>query len=170
MDISNITPGTYKYIRISVSYQNYTIDYTANGYDWTGTIASFVGANTYIDSYMIKDETVAVNGNKLQGYWGFEYSVLGTNYLIEGQAPGTTVPNPIFSTSPIAIGSCLVTGVFETPLVITGDETEDVNITCSFSINNSFEWSDATGNNIYEPLDGDTVLDMGLRGLIPIVE
>jgi hypothetical protein len=127
-----------------------------------------VGANTYINSYTIKNETIAVNGNKLQGYWGFETNLQGVP-VSEGQAPGTTVPNPIAATSAIPAGSCLVTGVFDTPLVITGNETEDKTIQCSISINNSFEWSDAAGNNIYEPLDGDTVVDMGVRGLIPII-
>jgi hypothetical protein len=64
----------------------------------------------------------------------------------------------------------VVTGAFAAPLVITGTETEDVVITVSLSTNKSFEWSDDLGDNIYEPLAGDTVVDMGVRGMIPIVE
>ena len=41
----------------------------------------------------------------------------------------------------------------------------------TFSINNSFEWKDLNGDGFFEPTDGvnpgDTVVDMGLRGLFP---
>jgi len=111
--LSSVTPGTYEYMRVSLSYQNYDIDVRVNSpsvIDFTGTLASYIGQNTYVASYVIKDSTVNVNANKLQGYWGFEsiYSV------VTGQAPSgaTTVPNPIFATSPIPQGSCIVTGAF----------------------------------------------------------
>ena len=87
-------------------------------------------------------------------------------------AGSTTVVNPLFATSPIPAGSCVVTGKFDRPLVISGNETEDITVTLSFSINNSFEWKDTNGNgklDIYA--DGVTpaeqIVDMGLRGLIP---
>ncbi|MCI5058911.1 MAG: hypothetical protein MRY83_22545 [Flavobacteriales bacterium] len=171
IDLDNISPGTYKYLRISLSYQNYDIDFQSNGFNLQGTIASFVGANTYVRSYKVKDETINVNANKLQGYWAFETDFQGVP-TIEGQAPAgaTTVPNPIASSSAIPAGSCLVTGIFENDFVITGEETEDVEILCSISINNSFEWKDPDGNGIYNPTEGDTVVDMGVRGLIPIVQ
>lgn len=170
--LSQITPGDYNYARVSITYQNYDVDFRANGYDLTGTIASFVGFNTYISSHTVKTKTVAVNANKSQGYWAWETPAIGTVYpatVIEGQAPGTTVPNPLHASSPIPPGSCLVTGQFQTPFTVTGNETEDIIIDLSFSVNKSFEWTDAADNNIFEPLDGDTVVDMGLRGLIPIV-
>jgi hypothetical protein len=176
LPLSSVPAGDYEWIRVSLAYQNYDIDYRVNSpvvYDGTGTIASFIGFNTYISNYLIKTQTVTVNANKLQGYWGFETTVPGfPAYVINGQAPpgATTVPNPINSTSPIPAGSCVVTGPFSTPLHITGQETEDVVITLSLSTNGSFEWIESGNNSLYEPLDGDTVIDMGVRGLIPIVE
>jgi hypothetical protein len=164
--ISEVQPGTYEWVRASLTYQNYDISYRASGFDLTGRLASFVGFNTYISSYTIENESVTLNENKLQGYWGFE--TLGQ--VSQGQAPGTTVPNPISSTSPVPAGSCVVTGDFDSPLTISGNETDDVTITLSLSTNNSFEWKDDNLNGIYEPLDGDTVVDMGLRGLEPIIE
>jgi hypothetical protein len=163
--ISSIAPGTYQYLRVSLSYQNYQIKYKYSGYDLTGTLASFVGFNTYLTNYTINTQSVTVNANKLQGYWGFES--MGVVY--EGQAPATTVPNPLFATSPIPSGSCLVTGQFATPLTITGHETSDIVITISLSTNKSFEWEDDDADGKYSPAAGDTVVDMGLRGLIPIV-
>ena len=169
MPISQVTPGTYEYLRVSLAYQNYDIKVRATvsgtNYDFTGTLASFIGYNTYINSYKIKDSTVIVGANKLQGYWAFE-SPYG---VTQGQAPAgaTTVPNPIFSTSPIPQGSCVVTGVFASPLSITGNETSDVVITVSVSTNKSFEWVEHSAPGYYEPLAGDTVVDMGVRGIIP---
>jgi hypothetical protein len=109
-----------------------------------------------------------VNDDKLQGYWAFESQ--GT--MTRGQAPvgATTVVNPLFASSPIPAGSCLVTGAFEAPLVLNGDETEDVTVILSVSTNQSFEWTDPDGNGQYDPLDGDVPVDMGLRGLRAIVQ
>lgn len=164
--ISSITPGTYEYLRVSLAYQNYNIKYKyASFNNLTGTLASFVGFNTYLGTYTINTQNVAVNANKLQGYWGFE--TMGS--VFQGQAPATTVPNPLFATSPIPAGSCLVTGQFASPLVITGNETSDIVIVISLSTNKSFEWEDDDADGIYEPAV-DTVVDMGLRGLVPIIE
>lgn len=135
-------------------------------------MASFIGYNTYISNYTVRNQSVAVNANKLQGYWGFE--VINPPIAtapVTGQAPpgATTVPNPLFATSEIPPGSCVVTGAFATPLTITGSETSDMVITVSLSTNNSFEWLD-NGDGIYEPGVGDVVVDMGVRGMIPIVQ
>src|SRR4029079_6529071 len=164
--LDEITPGTYQYLRVSLAYQNYGIKFNVLGQNLTGTVASFIGINTYISNYKIKDSTVTVNANKLQGYWGLE-----TAYgVFSGDAPATTVPNPIASTSPIPAGSCVVTGAFTTPLTITGNETNDIKVTVSLSTNKSFEWKDHNLNGIYEPLDGDSVVNMGIRGLIPTAQ
>jgi len=161
--LKDIAAGQYPYLRISLAYQNYDIQVTAMGYTVTGTLASFIGYNTYINSFDIKNNQIAVNSNKAQGYWGFESSY----GVIEGQAPpgATTVPNPLANTSPIPPGSCLVTGLFDQALTITGNETEDIEIEVSLSINKSFEWIETGGNNLYEPLEGDALVDMGIRGM-----
>ncbi len=179
--LSSVPAGTYKWLRVSLAYQNYDITYKSssipgNGLG-TGTIASFIGYNTYINSYKIKTQTVAVNLNKLQGYWGFETTVLGTTYTAFGQAPSgaTTVVNPLFATSPIPAGSCLATGQFRNSggafqlFTITGNETKDVVLVVSLSTNKSFEWVEHGGDSYYEPA-ADTVVDMGIRGLIPFIQ
>lgn len=167
MPLTQATPGIYKWIRVSLTYQNYDIKFLSNGINYIGTLASFVGFNTYVTSYTINTQTIPVNANKLQGYWGFE--TFGLTF--EGQAPGTTVPNPIASSSPVPAGSCVVTGDFPSDLLILGNENEDIIVNINLSTNNSFEWKDLNGDGQYEPSDGtnpgDTVVDMGLRGLFP---
>jgi hypothetical protein len=177
--ITDVTPGTYEWLRVSLAYQNYDINYRVGPpsvpttYDGVGTIAAFIGYRTYITNYIIKTQSIAVNAEKLQGYWGLETNITGFGvYTTVGQAPpgATTVPNPLFASSPIPAGSCVVTAAFSSPLVITGNETQDVVVQVSLSINKSFEWIESGGNNLYEPMGGDTVIDMGVRGMIPTVQ
>lgn len=165
--LSDVNLGTYEWVRVSLAYQEGDIDFLFNGVDYTGTLASFVGYNTYITSFDLNGNPIQVNANKLQGYWAFE----AEGFVSQGQAPpgATTVPNPLFDSSPIPQGSCVVTGEFENGLTITGEETQDVIVTLSFSINNSFEWTEVNADGKYEPNAGEQVVDMGLRGLIPIV-
>ena len=189
--LKDIPAGTYPHLRVSVTYQNYevlfNINNVPNGMGGTinlpqqrGTIASFVGFNTYITDVQPNTMTRPINANKRQGFWAFETSLSqpyqAANNVYMGDAPGTTVVNPLSSTAPIPAGSCLVTGSFDAakPLVITGDETEDIVVNLAFSINNSFEWEDDNSNGELD-LDVSTgimekVVDMGLRGLQPSVE
>ena len=79
------------------------------------------------------------------------------------------MPNPIDDTSPVPEGSCVVTGQFPSALVIPANASEDINIEVVISINQSFEWEDGNGNGKYEPLLGESVVDMGTRGVFPSV-
>lgn len=188
VSLKSINSGTYKYLRSSIGFQKYKIIYNLGGastvdpnwpnglsddIDIDGTLASFVGYNTYINNYSLKTETVNVNANKTQGYYGLESNgnILGYqfNKFTEGIAPQTTVSNPIFATSPIPTGSCIVTGKFLTSLVIPENPTQDINIQVIISINNSFEWKDINGNGKFEPLLGEQVIDMGTRGIFPSI-
>lgn len=183
--INKIAVGEYEWLRISLAYQNgdvkIRVDTTINGVsinqDLTATIASFLGFNSYIKTFTVKTQSIPVNGNRTQGFWGFETNVpvLGTNIPVaqSGQAPAgaTTVVNPLFNTSPIPAGSCVVTAAFANgKLKITGNETKDIVVECSFSINKSVEWKDLNPNGKWEPLKGETLVDMGIRGLIPTIK
>lgn len=187
--LEDIATGNYEYIRVSLSYQNYDVKlhldsvFNVNGTDYpvdedfTATVASFVGFNNYIASHQVKNQTITVNTNKKQGYWGFESTPViygqSINILEDGTAPegGTTVVNPIASTSPIPAGSCVVTGPFrDGKLAITGKEKEDIVIVLSLSTNKSFEWKDTNGNGKWDPTKGEQIVDMGLRGVIPYLE
>ena len=165
--LSQVAAGSYEWMRVSLSYQNYQINIRNSGVDYAGTLASFVGFNTYISTFNIGNNIFPVNANRAQGYWAFGLN--NQPYSSSGQAPqgATTVPNPIAATSPIPAGSCVVTGRFINNLVLDGTETNDVVITLSLSINNSFEWQEVTTDGKFEPSIGENVTDMGLRGLVP---
>jgi hypothetical protein len=60
----------------------------------------------------------------------------------------------------------VVTGQCSAALVITVNDTSDVNFAVSLSTNKGFEWIDVDGNGKYDPLNGGQVLDMGVRGMI----
>jgi hypothetical protein len=180
--LKKIAAGSYKWLRVSLSYQNYDINYrvTSPMYYGTGTIASFIGFNTYIGTYTIKTRPVTEDDYKLQGYWGFE-TYINPNYLtLTGQAPqgSTTVVNPLTGVSDIPPNSCVVTGQFTNSLLnptlinITGLEHSDITVTVSVSTNQSFEWVDSSPNGFYEPWipENELVVDMGVRGIIPIIQ
>lgn len=187
--LKELTAGTYKWLRVSLAYQNFdihliyrTLLYNAGApIALNGTVASFIGFNTYIPSYTVKSQSVTVNANKKQGYGAVEITNLPplappqTPFTFQSPAGATTVPNPISFTSPIPAGSCVVTGRFPTSLSITGNESKDIVITVSVSVNKSFEWKD-NGDGLFEPVDGlnsnavkDSVVDMGVRGMMPFI-
>ncbi len=200
VELDSVTPGTYKWLRVSLAYEKFGVQlYYDTTMTYSGipvtinqsfpcTVSSFVGVNTYITSYVVDSSTISVNGNKAQGYWGFEskgiynFQYGGTSYpypydfLESGQAaPGaTTVVNPLFATSPIPAGSCVATGQFSDAagnLVITGNETNDIVVTISLSTNKSFEWVEVgTPDGKWQPSIGENIVNMGVRGIIPYVQ
>ena len=125
--LKNVPHGSYEYVRVSLSYQNYNVNVLASGVNYVGTLASFVGYNNYITTHSVAGNSFVVNDDKLQGYWAFVIPSVG--YSTSGQSTGvTTVPNPISSTSPIPAGSCLVTGKFANNFVVTGNETKNIEV------------------------------------------
>jgi hypothetical protein len=183
--IKDIAPGEYEWLRVSLAYQNfdvkYFVDTVINGITikqiFPATVAGFIGFNTYIKNLTIKNQTVAVNANKKQGFWGAEteISIAGNKfpYATTGQAPegSTTVVNPLFATSPIPQGSCVVTASFgSNKLKITGAETRDITILVSLSTNKSFEWKEVKADGLWEPGKNEAVVDMGIRGMITTIQ
>lgn len=184
--LSSIPAGTYRHLRASVIYQNYDIRFNLLNVpvigdlnDQNGTVASFVGYNNHINDLTVRSKTIPVNETKLQGYWAFETDLgqayASYNQTVTGQAPqnATTVVNP-FPNAPIPQGSCVVSGSLDQDLVITGNETADISLTLSFSVNQSFEWIDDNGNGEWD-IDAsgssapEAIVDMGLRGLKGLV-
>jgi hypothetical protein len=203
--LSSLKPGTYKWLRMSVAYQNFDLpfrlDTVINGVSFNsnfiGTMAAFTGYNTYFDStgYLIKNKRVVTGVQKqtrTQGYWGFETIVGSNGYYFPTEVKtdrakdtGTTVVNPLFATSPVPRASCVLTADFsqtkyykdgtstllKAPLVITGTEKESIIVECSMSTNKSFEWSELPPfNGMWDPWKREVVIDMGIRGMKPVIK
>lgn len=166
--LKNIPTGTYEYLRVSITFQKYLVKYIYENLALEGTLSSFIGFNNYISQHQIDQKSITLNTTKKQGFWAFEtVGQVSQGQSLEG---ATTVPNPIGDSSPIPEGSCLVTGIFEEKFTITENETKDITLTISLSNNESFEWKEVTKDGKYEPTIGEDVVDMGIRGLIPIIE
>ncbi|MBP7400286.1 MAG: hypothetical protein KA954_11910 [Chitinophagales bacterium] len=183
VNINRIANDNYNYVRASVSYLNYDIDLilrnipSVGDVETTGTVASFIGYNTYIRTLQIMQLSTDINANKSQGFWAFETHLTAPyesyNSTYSGQSIGiTTCVNPIAATSPLPLGSGVITGKFTEPLVIDDEsKKQNLTITLSFSNNNSFEWEDVNANGIWDvdvvnPALTEQVVDMGLRGMI----
>ena len=184
---NKIAAGKYEWIRTAVPYQNFDVQvnmlnvaFVGNLLNERGTLVGFYAPNNYISKYKIWEKENTVNGIKKQGYWGFEtkfnpaYAQLNKIYTGQTTEGTNTFVNPIYQTSPILNGECIVTGRLDTPLSITGDETEDVTVILSFSVNNSFEWEEEINRNGKWDINAqantgqptiEKVVDMGLRGL-----
>lgn len=182
--LRDVPPGDYEWLRTSLAYQNFDVKYYINdtigglpiNQEFMGTVAGFIGFNNYIGSFRIKDTTITVGKNRPQGFWGFESQVRygGYNFRVvdtaTAPAGATTVVNPLFVTSPVPPGSCVVTAAFAPGhLVIRGDETQNIVVEVSLSTNKSFEWNEVVRDGRWEPRKGETVQDMGIRGMIPRV-
>lgn len=187
--LADIANKTYNSLRVSVAYQNYDIKYNivnisipgvpSSLLNQNGTISSFLGYNTYIESVTPRELSATVNDDKVQGFWAFETDFQAplsafNSVQTGGSAGATTVVDPNAAANGIPANTCIVFGGFNTPMTITGNESSDIDLTLSFSINDSFEWQDLNGNGELDlDLSNNTlepIVDMGLRGLEVIVD
>ncbi|MEM9693220.1 MAG: hypothetical protein AAGA56_11790, partial [Myxococcota bacterium] len=97
--LRDVAPGTYEWVRMSLAYQEYEVDVRFANIDLTGRLASFVGFNNYITDFDLDGQSIAIDENRRQGFWAFT----AFGQVQRGQAPvgATTVPNPLFDSSPI---------------------------------------------------------------------
>ena len=186
--MKNLSIGRYEWVRASVAYQNfdilfnmYNVPFAGTFLDQRGTFASFLGYNNYLKPYKVWSKLDNVTtGNFKQGYWCFETKLVSSyasnDKTFNGQSPegATTVVNVLSATSPNPLGSGVITGKFDTPLSITGNETQDIYITLTFSVNRSFEWEESIERNGKWDYNAqantgqptiEKVIDAGLRGL-----
>jgi hypothetical protein len=171
-NLQSIPPGTYKYLRVGLGSQKMEVKTKWGAQVVPCGIVSFIGYNTYVQDLIIDNQEISINQNQLQGSYGFVASNgVSQNYGLGDSFSGnTTVPNSIYATSPIPIGSSVVTGEFEEPFVVTNEEGMDRNITIHVSTNKSFEWIDSTPDGVWDPTTLESVVDMGVRGMLPVEE
>ena len=78
--LQDIPVGDYQYLRASVTYQNFDIRFNLNNLPsplpsnlnhQKGTLASFIGFNTFIKDILVKNQTLNINADRQQGFWAF---------------------------------------------------------------------------------------------------
>lgn len=191
--LKDIPPGEYEWLRVAPAYQQYavschldttitvvtdtsSVDVLIND-DFPATVAFFPGYNTYISSLLLRTLSLDVQGNRRQGFWGFEANygaeVVNETDTLSGQLTegGMTVVNPISDSSPVPPEYGVITAAFRPgKLVITGKETENIIVEVSFSTNHSFEWQEIIPNAKWDPWKGEPLMDLGLRGMVPEIQ
>ena len=186
--LKSLGTGKFTYLRLGVAYINFdvkfnllSVPFAGDFLDERGTFNGFLNAHTFLSSYKIFNKEEKINGLRQQGYWAFEtklstgyaaYDAVYNGQLFDGST--LTVVNPIQSSSPIPNNSCVVTGLFDLPLTITGTESTDMVATLSLSTNKCFEWEEnlrANGKwDITAQANSGTpvlerIVDFGLRGM-----
>jgi hypothetical protein len=185
--VRDIAPGKYEWLRASVACHNFdlrvnmiNIPFVGNLPDERAAFAGFLGTNNYITKYKVWEKEDVVNGNKGRGYWCMEtkfnaaFNSLNTIYRGQMTDKNITFVNPISQTVPTLTGSADVVGRFETPLSITGAETEDITVVLTLSTNNMFEWEENINRNGKWDINAqgsngqpefEKIKDIGFRGL-----
>jgi len=179
VDLSKISPGSYSWIRMSISYQEFKIQArTLSAGNAPADFAGFSSDQTYFSKTKFQNTVITPTlgnvGNKSRGYWLFYQQLFNTSCALDGQAPHTTVvnSNPQASNSP---SLSFVYGEFVNslnsntePFIILGNETSNKEVILSISTNKSFEWQEINVDGLFQPEIGERVLDFGCRGLIPM--
>ena len=130
--------------------------------EFPGTVASFIGFDSYIQSYKIKTKEVVLNANRKQGYWGFETTVSAGGFTMEDTLYGAgtsrchncTEPD-LFHISHTTRFVCCYRCFLPGKLTITGNETKDIVVQVALSTNKSFEWIDRIADGKWEPGKGN---------------
>ncbi|HQQ93279.1 MAG TPA: hypothetical protein PLQ93_01890 [Bacteroidia bacterium] len=174
----NISPGTYKWLRISVLYTELDLGvHSVSSGNTRASFGGFCGNRTYLSQLSLAGSVLTPSlggtGNRNMGYWIYRSEVLGLEQKFDGQLSAITQvnPDPAFQNG---MGQSYTCGEFYNlgsnspkPLTITGTENQDHEISLDISTNKSFEWIEKTYDGRFQPEIGEQVVDFGLRGLRP---
>jgi hypothetical protein len=155
-------PGTFKYVRIYFVYENYNVSYFSNGAIYQGAVAAFLSPKTLAYYYRIGDSTITGATVKLNGEWMLEVDTPGYGTILQDRAAATQ-PNVLYNSLVPPSGGCIVTCRIDPELTL-GD-LDSRTITLSISSNKCFEWTEHSDPNYFEPFNGDTIVDVGIRGV-----
>ena len=180
-NLRKIPPGTYSYIRASVTCISYGITVDLDDVPGAGavnnvpaTMYSFLGYRTYIGSIQADTNDQEINANRALGFWLLEtrQPEADWNKVIQTQLNSNlvTVVNELSDSAPIPNSTAIITGVFDEPLVITGEESDDLYLTLTFSVNKVIEVADANSDGTWDlnyqfNVLSEELMDHGLRSL-----
>jgi hypothetical protein len=154
---------TLNCLKISFSFQNYELGCSIDGnYLSVNMLSFFSGSHLGQDSLFIRDSVVYLDTLKSRGEWYLEIDSVGMGAVLHRVTSTLTAPTILHNTNPLEDGAYSIICAITPPLTFTGDQKHTVNI--SISSNHCFEWIEHSNPGSFEPLNGDTVFDFGLRG------
>lgn len=180
LNLKRLPAGTYRYVRVHVSWQHCMVQYDLNNVPGTGTLSDLsgdlactLGDASYYGMFAVGDSSLPVNAVLYPGVWKLS-AVLpdpSMSRIIGGQCPpgNITEVNPLYASSPVPPQTNIVTAAFDDPLVLADDETRNLNVTLTLSVNQSIEWDDSNGNGAwdvdYTGSSTEPLVDVGIRGM-----
>jgi hypothetical protein len=194
-NFQDIPAGTYPYVRVGLASAKYQLNYDLHYHvkdstdtdsippDFTVPVEltqlsggmAVLYSDAWVNTLTPFNITLDINQQKRQGYYAFETSFtssfeLGNNVYVDSLFNTIpTLPNPISATAPTPESSGIITGVFDTPLEVTGQESEDVLVDLTFSTNQAFEWVDPNNDGRWDVWilaeTWERISDFGLRSL-----
>jgi len=162
---SHDAPGTFKWIRVYFGLQNFRIRCKVNGNVVEGSLLSFLKPVNNENEYLINDSTIINDSTMNKGQWFLELDG-GISPILAGQVqPESAIsqPNSLHYSWPAPSDLYVVTCPIN-PILSIGRPYYDT-VTLSISINKSFEWVEHSDPDYFEPLNGDTIVDFGIRGV-----
>jgi hypothetical protein len=161
---TSVTPDTFKYIRIHFIYEKVDMKYRWNNSNYTGTLAAFLAGKTHVTSFALNDSSFGYLGDTMRynGQWYLEVDTPNYGRVLNGVA-ATVQPNILYNSVPSQIGSCVVTCALNPAVFI--EDLDSLGLTISISSNHSLEWIENSDPTYFEPFDGDTIYDVGIRGI-----
>ncbi|MEO8087058.1 MAG: hypothetical protein ABI763_09575 [Bacteroidota bacterium] len=161
----NQLPRQFKFIRVYFNDQNYHFDLKYNGNIIDGTLLSFLWPNNYSSSFHIKDSIVNNDSIVHEGKWFLELGSTN-NPVLNGEVvplSNITQPNVLYQEWPVPSSMYVVTCPINP--IFSIDKFEHKSFVLSISSNKCFEWVEHSDPAFFEPFDGDTIVDVGIRGL-----
>ncbi|MEO8085643.1 MAG: hypothetical protein ABI763_02420 [Bacteroidota bacterium] len=154
--------GAYNWIRVYFYQQKYQIKFKANGNEYLGTLLSFLWPENDGSQYLINDSTILNDSIIPQGSYYLELTGL-SSILHSEITTQITQPNSLHYSWPSPANLYVVTCPISPSLVLNRPDSKT--ITISISTNKCFEWIENSDPAFFEPFNGDTIVDFGVRGI-----
>jgi hypothetical protein len=152
------------YLRLYLSYQNYKVGCKVNGSFATCNLLSFPGRYyNQNGSFQLGDHMINTDSVINPGEWFLDLDDFSADSVLHGQSATVTEPNFLHSSIETQSDDyCTIICPIDPPITFTKDKPREIKI--SISLNHAFEWVEHSDPAYFEPFNGDTIYDFGLRG------
>ena len=155
-------PMTFNFLRIYFSFQNFEVQCLTGGNLMNVNVLSFMSLGYYPYTSFVIHDSIVPHPIQNRGEWFMEIDSTGFGVVLHGQTSMITEPDFLNENYYGQVQDYALTCPINPPITFTGDQHHTLSI--SISSNKCFEWIEHSTPGIFEPLDGDTIYDFGLRG------